>query len=57
MSEEKHDPREKDVSDQLPEEQQEEAVEGRSSGSDGDAPRTPTDGDPQQATGNRRAAG
>jgi hypothetical protein len=57
MSEDKHDPREKDVSDQLPEEQQEEAVEGRSHEEPSGAPSGTEEGDPQQATGNPRAAG
>ena len=58
MNEEKHDPRHKDISDQLPEEQHEGAAEGHRR--DEPPPRREAgteEGDPQQATGNPRAAG
>jgi hypothetical protein len=61
MDEHEHDPRHKDVGDQLPEEQHEGAAEGGGRGDDRDEPQRresgAEEGDPQQATGNPRAAG
>jgi hypothetical protein len=57
MNEEKHDPRHKDVGDQLPEEQHEGAAEGEGPAETGEHTRGDDEGDPQQATGNPRAAG